>query len=153
MPEFTKIKILPTSSLPITDIAIVEKLIPQAEPFLMVDALLEFSVTHLKSGFTIPAENIFCENGKFQAPGILEHQAQSVALHTGFQYFLKGEAAPVGYLGAVKIFEVKKIPKVGETLETDVEILAEMEGITLVKTTTKLAGETISTAELKTILA
>ncbi len=138
--------------LPVRDKTFVESIIPQKKPFVMVDALLQWQDTELQSAFTVPGDHIFVENGIFQAAGILEHQAQSVALHTGYDYFLKNEAPPVGYIGAVKRYEVTALPAAGDTLETHVHILSEMMGVTLVKTTTLLNGSEIASSEMKTVI-
>ncbi len=139
-------------SLPITDKNFVEKIIPQKSPFVMVDSLISYSETDLKSAFTVPENHVFLQEDVFQASGVLEHQAQSVALHTGFQYFLKNEEAPVGYIGAIKSFEIRQLPKKGEKIETEVEILNELMGVTLVKIKSKLNGAEIATSEMKTVL-
>lgn len=138
--------------LPLYDKQFVESLIPQKAPFVMVDALLAFSETELKSGFTVPDEYLFVDDGVFQASGLLEHQAQSVALHTGYQYFKLDKIAPTGYIGAVKTYEVFHLPKSGDSIETDVTILNEMMGVTLVKIVSKVNGTTMATSEMKTVL-
>lgn len=138
--------------LPITDKTMVESIIPQKKPFVMVDALLEFDETSLTSGFTVPEEHIFVQNNHFQASGVLEHQAQSVALHTGFGFFVKEEVPPVGYIGAVKTFEIKRLPTAGEQLESRVSIISEIMGVTLVKIVTTVSGEQIAHSEMKTVL-
>ena len=38
----------------------------------------------------------------FVESGIIEHMAQSVALHTGYQFYLRKEQAPTGYIGSIK---------------------------------------------------
>lgn len=138
--------------LPITDPQVIAGIIPQKKPFVMVDAFHAFDESSLQSSFTIPDEHIFVENGEFQASGVVEHQAQSVALHTGFGYFLKREQPPVGYIGAIKFFEISKLPQIGEVLMTDIKILSEMMGVTLVQISTKLNGEVIASSEMKTVL-
>ncbi len=138
--------------LPITAPQVIAGIIPQKKPFVMVDALHAFDDSSLQSSFTIPDEHIFVENGEFQASGVVEHQAQSVALHTGFGYFLKNEEPPVGYIGAIKFFEISTLPQVGEVLTTDIKILSEMMGVTLVQISTKLNGEVIASSEMKTVL-
>ena len=85
--------------LPIYDIT---NLIPQKSPFEMVDTLLEFSKTSVTSSFSIPKENLFVVNGKFTESGLVENMAQTVALHTGFSYFVEGKPAPTGYIGSIK---------------------------------------------------
>lgn len=119
----------------------------------MVDALLAFSETSLQSSFTVPEDHLLVQDGQFQASGVLEHQAQSVALHTGYKFFLEGQPAPVGYIGAVKSFKISRLPKVCEKLLTTIYIIAEMDGVTLVKTETKAGDETLATSELKTVVA
>ena len=138
--------------LPVTDKNTVGSLIPQKKPFVMVDALFSWQETELKSGFTVPEEHVFVEKGLFQASGVLEHQAQSVALHTGYQFYLKDEEPPVGYIGAIKTFEITDLPAVGMQLETEVKILNEMMGVTLVKISSKVHGKEIATSEMKTVV-
>lgn len=137
-------------TLPVSDI---EHLIPQRHPFVMVDALLEYSESALQAAYTVPPSNLLVADGYFQASGVLEHQAQSVALHTGYQFFLAGKSAPLGYIGAVKSFNINRLPKINEKLLTKIEIMAEMDGVTLVKTETKIGEETIAASEMKTVIA
>lgn len=140
------------TSLPTTDKAFVENLIPQKFPFVMVDKLSEYSENHLISGFTIQEDNIFVHEGVFQASGLIEHQAQSVALHTGYKYFLLGKEAPTGYIGAIKSFEADDLPKTGDILKTEVTILNELMGVTLVEITTKINDSVIARSQMKTVV-
>ncbi|MGJ8664972.1 MAG: hypothetical protein ACSHW7_01275 [Patiriisocius sp.] len=137
----------------ITDKAVIENLIPQKAPFVMVDSLHAFSSEMITAGLTVTAENIFTQNNVFQEPGVIEHMAQSVALHTGYDFFLKKEQAPTGYIGAVKKITIERLPKVGDTLLTTVNILQEFMGITLVSISTECNGKVIAMGEMKTALA
>ncbi|WP_426476272.1 hypothetical protein ACP3T3_12985 [Chryseobacterium sp. CBSDS_008] len=136
--------------LPTSDKDFVESLIPQRFPFVMVHGLSEYSENHLLSGFEIKEDNLFIQDGVFQASGLIEHQAQSVALHTGYKYYLLGKDAPTGYIGAIKSFEAEMLPKVGDQLESEVTILNEVMGVTLVDIVTKLNGEVIAKSQMKT---
>lgn len=138
---------------PILDSSFIQNLIPQKKPFVMVDKLLYFSRDKVTAGLLVSEENIFTKNKTFQAPGLIEHMAQTLALHTGYQYFLKNEPAPVGYLGAIKKVEIFKLPSVGQELETTVTILHEIMGVTLVTIETVCEDMIISTSEMKTVLA
>ena len=140
-------------TLPVLDKKNIEGLIPQRHPFVMVDSLLDFSETGLSAGYTVPADAVFSANNNFLESGLLEHQAQSVALHTGYKFFLKGEVPPTGYIGAVKYFSLIRLPQCGEKIITKIEILAEMNDVTLVKTESKIDDEIIGTSEMKTVLA
>ncbi|BFO65166.1 hypothetical protein NK356_12995 [Chryseobacterium sp. S0630] len=136
--------------LPTSDKDFVESLIPQRFPFVMVHELSEYSENHLLSGFEIKEDNLFIQDGFFQASGLIEHQAQSVALHTGYKYYLLGKDAPTGYIGAIKSFEAEILPKVGDHLKSEVTILNEVMGVTLVDIVTKLNGEVIAKSQMKT---
>lgn len=139
-------------TLPITDTAGILRLIPQHPPFVMVDALLSFSEQHLTASFTPPKDSLLWEEGKFSASGIIEHQAQSVALHTGYAYALQGKEAPVGYIGAIKQVEILALPALGDTIHTEVTIVSEFGGVSLVKISSTVNGTPIATAEMKTVV-
>lgn len=140
------------NKLPTSDQNFVESLIPQRSPFVMVNELTEYSENHLISGFEIKEDNIFVQNGIFQASGLIEHQAQSVALHTGYKYYLLGKDAPTGYIGAIKSFEAEALPKTGDRLKSEVTILNEVMGVTLVNIITKLNDVEIANSQMKTVV-
>lgn len=136
---------------PITEIA---HLIPQKTPFVMVDALLSFTKSDLVSSFTIKPEHIFVENNHLQEGGLVENMAQTVALHTGFDYFLKNEPAPVGYIGSIKKVEVFELPKIGEAITTEAKILHEFMGVTMVEVRILNAKKKeLASAQMKTVIA
>lgn len=140
------------NKLPTSDQNFVESLIPQRFPFVMVNSIAEYSETQLVSGFKVKEENIFVQDGIFQASGLVEHQAQSVALHTGYKYYLLGKEAPTGYIGAIKSFEAIQLPKLGDILTSEVSIINEMMGVTLVDVVTKLNDEVIAKSQMKTVV-
>ncbi|MBK1895091.1 hypothetical protein [Chryseobacterium paridis] len=140
------------NNLPTSDKNFVESLIPQRFPFVMVNELSEYSENHLISGFNIKEDNIFIQDGIFQASGLIEHQAQSVALHTGYKYYLLGKEAPTGYIGAIKSFDAEALPKTGDSLKTEVSILNEVMGVTLVNCITRLNGTIIANSQMKTVV-
>lgn len=131
----------------------VENLLPQKFPFVMVDAMYSYTETSLISGLTIQNDNIFTENNIFLEAGLIEHMAQSVALHTGYQFFLRNETAPTGYIGSIKEIEIKKLPQINDSIQSEVTILQEFAGITLVNIVTKLNNEEIANGQMKTVLA
>lgn len=55
-------------------------LIPQRPPIVMVDSFFGFEENRSYSGLTDHiTDNLFCEAGRLQEPGIIEHIAQSAA--------------------------------------------------------------------------
>ena len=141
------------NKLPILDKVFVGDLIPQKFPFVMVDKLLSFSENEVIAGLTVSEENIFCNNGTFQESGLIEHMAQSVALFTGYQFYLKNEPAPTGYIGSIKTIEIIELPKLNEEIETTVNILHEFMGVTLVDIVSRLNNKEIARSQMKTVLA
>lgn len=131
----------------------VQALLPQKAPITMVDKLFSFKENHIVAGLTVTEDNMFVEHRRFAEPGIIEHMAQSVALYTGYGFFIKNETPPEGYIGSIKDVKIFKLPLVGEELVTEVDVLQEFMGITLVNISTK-AGETIiASSQMKTVLA
>lgn len=137
----------------IADADFIGKLIPQKPPFVMVDKLLAFEEKKVVSGLRILEDNILVENGRFSAPGLIEHMAQSVALYTGYKYFLKDEVTPVGYIGSIKKAEIFELPNIDSELISEVAILHEIMNVTMVSVETKCDGKTIALCEMKTVLA
>jgi predicted hotdog family 3-hydroxylacyl-ACP dehydratase len=131
----------------------VETLIPQRFPFVMVDKLYSYSETELVSGFTVQEDAIFFEKDCFVESGLIEHMAQSVALHTGYQFYLRKEQAPTGYIGSIKDIEIKKLPQLHDEIRTTVSILQEFGGITLVDVVSTLNDVEIAKGQMKTVLA
>jgi 3-hydroxymyristoyl/3-hydroxydecanoyl-(acyl carrier protein) dehydratase len=131
----------------------VEGLLPQKFPFVMVDKMFYFTGTTIVTGLEIKSDNIFYDGGTFREPGLVEHMAQSVALHTGYEFYLRKETAPTGYIGSISGVEIKQLPVLGDQIQTTVTILQEFGGITMVEITTTLDGETIASGQMKTVLA
>jgi predicted hotdog family 3-hydroxylacyl-ACP dehydratase len=142
-----------TENSPLGEKDFVESLIPQRFPFVMVDKLYSYSETELVAGFTIPKDALFLENDHFTESGIIEHMAQSVALHTGYQFFLRNMKAPTGYIGSVKDIRIHQLPKLHDEIITTLYILQEFAGITLVDVVTKLKDVEIAKGQMKTVLA
>jgi predicted hotdog family 3-hydroxylacyl-ACP dehydratase len=136
----------------IADGDLLRSLIPQKPPFVMVDTLAEYTEKRVVSHFNIPADTILVEQGHFSAPGLIENMAQTVALHTGYKYYLMEKPAPTGYIGAIKKAEIFRLPRVSQTLVTTVEILHDILGVTLVQAKVECYGILLASSEMKTAL-
>ncbi|AUS05975.1 hypothetical protein [Pseudotamlana carrageenivorans] len=139
-----------TLQLPLRNIG---HLIPQKWPFVMVDTLLQFSAEFVVSSFKVLEDNIFLKEGHLLEVGLIENMAQTVALHTGFDYSIKGAKAPIGYIGAIKKAEVYALPCLNDIITTKVNILHEFNGFTMVAVEVVNAhGEKLASAEMKTVI-
>jgi len=137
----------------IADGDLLKSLIPQKYPFVMVDTLAEYTEKRVVSHFTVPADTMLVDQKHFSAPGLIENMAQTVALHTGYKFYLLKRPAPTGYIGAIKKAEIFQLPKVSETLTTTVEILHDIMGVTLVQAKVECDGSLVASSEMKTALA
>ncbi len=131
----------------------VADLLPQKPPFVMVDAIETYNPTSLSSKFMVREDNLFIQNGYLAAAGLVENMAQSVALHTGYGFYLLQKPAPLGYIGAIKSILIKSLPKMGQTIVTTIEIIQEFGGLTLVNIASTIDGIEIASGEMKTVLA
>lgn len=131
----------------------IQNFIPQRAPFVMVDSIEFFDESSLVATFIPESENLFAEEELFSEPGLIEHMAQSVALHTGYSYFLKDKPAPTGYIGSIGKLEVFSTVLIGQKLQSEVKIITEFDGITLVNIETKINDTLVSTAQMKTVIA
>ena len=59
----------------------------------------------------------------------------------------------MGYIGSIKRMNIYVLPEVGATLITELIIIQEFMGVTLVKVRTTSGGELIAEGEMKTVIA
>ena len=127
----------------------IHSLIPQRAPMVMLDAFYDGNNTEAHTGFTVRTNNLFCVNGLFTEPGLIEHIAQSASALAGYKAYRQQAEAPVGLIGEVKKFRIFRLPEVGEQLRTSVHILSEVLHISLLTAETKSDDETIATCQMK----
>jgi len=138
---------------PITNKEFIVSLIPQKQPFVMVDSLLYYSNDKVVSGLTILKDNLFSSKNLFNESGLVENMAQTAALYSGYQFFLKKEPVPTGYIGAITKVEIFELPKVGDRITTTTTIVYEIMNVTLIKSSVEYYGRIIASSEMKIVLA
>jgi len=124
-------------------------LIPQRAPIMMLDAFYEGSETEACTGLTVQPDNMFCVDGLFTEPGLIEHIAQSASAHAGYKALCKQKTAPLGFIGEIKKFRVFRLPAVGEQLRTSVIVLSEVFNISLITAEIKADDELIASCQMK----
>jgi len=127
----------------------IKEFIPQREPIVMVDTLYSIAETGCTTGLTILSDNLFCEQGFFTEPGLIEHIAQSASVFAGYIAKDNGKPAPIGFIGDVKKHETVELPKVGDELVTTIKILSEVMNITLLAAETKVGDRMIAGCQMK----
>lgn len=128
----------------------VHGILPQQEPFVMIDKLVHFEMNTSTTETMVKETNIFVDNGCFSASGMMENIAQTCAARIGFynKYILHNEVQ-IGFIGAISKYMIHKLPKVGQMISTKVDILKEIFGMTLAQASITCEGEVIVTAEVK----
>jgi predicted hotdog family 3-hydroxylacyl-ACP dehydratase len=131
----------------------IHTLLPQQEPFVMVDRLIQIDEKSFATETQVKVENIFVDDGCLSASGLIENIAQTCAARIGFvnKYILQ-KGIQVGFIGAVRNLEILSLPQVGQTITTKVEVVEEVFGMTLAKATVTCEGETLVTTEMKIAL-
>lgn len=114
--------------------------IPQRPPFIFIDTIEERSEKSARTCYTIPDSCLLLSYGILPLSGLMENAAQTCSVIAGNK---------IAYLGAVKQMDVRRFPRVGETLCTEAVVIQEMLNISLIECTTRVQDETIATTMLK----
>ena len=128
------------------------ELIPQRPPFVMIDRLVSsdavFSVTELE----VRPDNLFVDNGRMTAAGLVENIAQTCAARIGYINLNSGEAVKIGVIGSISNLNIARTPKVGEHLVTTIKLLEEVFQVTLVEAIVKSDDEVLAQCNMKIAL-
>lgn len=126
--------------------------IPQRAPFVLIDNLLEATAENTLSSFEIKENTYFLVDGKLTTAGLLENMAQTAAAGVGYKCSQKKIEVPVGFIGAIKDFQLMEEPKIGQLITTKVTVQNEVFGASIVLGEIFLADKKIASAELKIFL-
>lgn len=128
----------------------VHELLPQQEPFVMIGSLVHFDKLLIITEMEVRESNIFVDDGYFSPSGLMENIAQTCAARIGFvnKYILK-KGVQLGFIGAVRNFEVIERPRVGDMITTRVEIREEVFGMTLVDAVVTCGEKVLVKSEMK----
>ncbi|MCF6405568.1 3-hydroxyacyl-ACP dehydratase [Chitinophaga filiformis] len=123
--------------------------IPQRTPIVMISGILEVKDNITRTGLQIAADNLFVEDGVLKSPGLLENMAQTAAARVGYVAQQENTPVPIGFIGAVKDFEVFEFPPAGSFIETTTEIQSQVFNATMVAAKVTLNGKVMAQCELK----
>ncbi len=128
----------------------IHELLPQQEPFVMIGCMTQIDEVRTVTETVISPQNIFVDDGQFSASGLIENIAQSCAARIGFvNKYILHNGIQIGVIGAVKNFQVVSLPKAGQTINTTVDTVSEVFGMTLAKATVTCEGEVLATTDIK----
>ena len=128
----------------------IHELLPQQEPFVMIDRLVYFDMTKTVTETFIGTDRLFVENGCLSASGLVENIAQTCAARIGYvnKYIYK-KGIQIGFIGAVRNLQIDCLPKVGDMITTEVDVLEEVFGMILATAVVKIGDSILVTTEMK----
>lgn len=128
----------------------VHELLPQQEPFVMIHRLVALDERTTVTETTVTDGNIFADNGRLSASGLIENVAQTCAARIGYvNKYVRGNDIQLGFIASVRNLQVVELPWVGQTITTTVEIRDEILGMTLAAARVESEGRTLLTTEMK----
>ncbi len=128
------------------------ELLPQRPPFVMIDRLVLCDAVFAVTELTVREDNIFVENGHLTSSGLIENIAQTCAARIGYLNLNAGGTVKIGVIGAISNLDIVRTPKIGEKLETTVELISEVFQMTLVDAVVRSNDEEIVRASMKIAL-
>ncbi len=127
-----------------------ENLIPQKQPFVLVESLLEVTESSCSTTFTVPQNHVLCSDGKLSIAGLLENMAQSSGCKMGYEDFMSGKRQRRGFIGEIKDVVCNRLPLVGEILTTEVIIESKVFGaVTIVSSKVMSNSELLASCRMK----
>jgi len=132
----------------------IHELLPQQEPFVMVGKLIHFDMEKTVTETTVSYDNIFVEAGVFTASGVIENIAQTCAARIGYvNKYILNKGIQLGFIGAIRNLQLRRCPKVGETIQTSIQTIEEIFGMTLVKAIVRTNEKILAESEMKIALS
>ena len=127
----------------------IESLIPQRPPFVMIDELVLSDGNITRTRLKVRPDNIFVQKGKLTEPGLLENIAQTAAARAGYEANKTAAPVRVGYIGAVKNFDVLALPAAGDIIETEIITANQVFDVSVINGTIRCNGVVLARCEMK----
>ena len=106
--------------------------IPQKQPFVLIDTLLNTDEKCSTTTFTIPETHVLLKDNTLLEAGLIENIAQTVAVGAGYRLKQEGKSAKTGFIAAVKRLSIEKRPCSGSKIITRVELISAFENAMVV---------------------
>ena len=127
----------------------IEHYIPQRPPFIMIDNLLEATPDEFETDFRILPDNIFIEKGLLREFGLIENIAQSCSAGLAVTRKLSGNKLADGFIGAISKLKLYELPRINDTILTNVKLLVQLENLFLLKGENFVNGRKLLECEVK----
>ncbi len=127
----------------------IKNYIPQREPFIMIDNLIDATKDTFETDFLILPDNIFIDNGVLREYALIENIAQSSAAGLHFLNIHSASKPVDGFIGAISKLKLYDLPKVNSTVYTIVNLLHTFANMYLLKGENYVDGKILLECEIK----
>jgi 3-hydroxymyristoyl/3-hydroxydecanoyl-(acyl carrier protein) dehydratase len=129
----------------------IQSFVPQRAPFIMIDNIVDATLDTYFTKFKILPENIFVENGLLREFALIENIAQSCSAGIALTKIDNKEKYIDGYLGSLTKLILYDLPKVNDTIDTTIHLLAQLNNMYLFKGENFVNGKMLLECELKLV--
>lgn len=141
------------NTMPLTTGEALLACLPQRPPMVFVDALWQADAIQAHASLTIRPHTLFVQNGQFQAPGLLEHIAQTAAIRAGWLAQKDQTSPPLGYVAAIRHTTIYHLPIVGDTLITKIHLNYQTDSFLLFQGFVYVKEQLIAESEFTIVFA
>ena len=138
-------------TLPVVGAAIAE-LIPQREPFVLVDTFYGIVDGESVAGLHVQESTAFVHGSVLDECGLVEHMAQACAARAGYICKCNATPVPLGYIAALSRMRFTGEVRVGQEVRTGVRIVQDFGSLLLASVTAKVEGQIVADGEMKIFL-
>jgi predicted hotdog family 3-hydroxylacyl-ACP dehydratase len=129
-----------------------KKIMPQGESILMIDALIGYTETSVRSTFNVNSKCLFAENEKLSTEGMIENMAQT-AIAGSMLSNNKGTVKPRNaFIGGITKLKVMGEIKTGETIVTEIKQKINLGNLFLVEAKILANEKIVAHCELKILM-
>lgn len=126
--------------------------LPQTQPFVLVDGLIEVKGSTFISTFCVPKQHSMVRNGYLTAGGLLEHMAQTLAAGTGYQASLMNMRPVPGYIANIKNVVIQSLPSVNRILITKMVVTSNLGNILVADGVVQSENKSIASATFTVLI-
>ena len=130
----------------------IASILPQRNPMIMVDCLLESSKNCTITSFEILESNIFTDQGLFLDAGLIENMAQTAIAGGAYQFLKNDSTVARAFFGEIKSLEIINRAKIGDIIKTKTEILKQALNISLVKAEAFCNDKLLAQCQMKLVI-
>ncbi len=132
----------------------ITSIIPQRDPFIMIDQLMHSDEHGFVTTFEVTQGNLFLQDGKLSESALIENVAQSCAAGFGYLGSQQGDKEPrIGFIGAITKCHAISPAFLGYQLTTKISIIQSFEQIHLVQGEVFHENEKLLACQMKIVLA